>query len=202
MTLPAPASCRLRRGATIDLGELVRAEDGGAARWPTRVRLSWLAERLIVRFECEDDDAWGELSARDAPLWTEEVVEIFVAPGGATPRRYFEIELSPRGVVFDAAVDCPRGDRRELVADAAWDCPGLETKVEPTGRAAGWRASISLPWSSLGPPTPPASWRLNLYRIERPRDGGAPEFSAWSPTFVTPADFHRPERFGHLELAL
>jgi len=197
---PAPATCRLRRGESIELGPLVRAEDGGDVRWSTRAGLAWHDDRLIARFECEDADAWGDLSTRDAPLWTEEVVEIFVAPGEATPRRYFEIELSPRGVVFDAVVLCPHGDRRDLSVDAAWYCPGLETRVEPTGRAAGWRATISLPWTSLSPAPPPRRWRLNLYRIERPRDGAAPEFSAWSPTLVSPADFHRPDRFGHLEL--
>jgi hypothetical protein len=57
---------------------------------------------------------------------------------------------------------------------------------------------------SGGEPAPPASppprrWRANFYRIERPR-GGRPELSCWSPTFTDPPDFHRPERFGVLEL--
>jgi hypothetical protein len=44
----------------------------------------------------------------------------------------------------------------------------------------------------------PARWRLNIFRIDRP-PGGEAEFSAWSPTFVLPADFHRPARFGFLD---
>jgi len=185
----------------VALGPLVRAEDGGAPRWSTRAGLAWSSDRLVVWFECEDTDAWGTLAERDAPLWTEEAVELFVAPGAADPRRYFEIEVSPRGVVFDAVVDSPHGDRRGLAVDAGWDCPGLETTVQPMGRAQDWRATISLPWAAVGPPTPSRDWRLNLFRIERPRNGAPTEFSAWSPTFACPADFHRPARFGRLELA-
>ncbi|HEY6323364.1 MAG TPA: hypothetical protein VJA16_17615 [Thermoanaerobaculia bacterium] len=46
---------------------------------------------------------------------------------------------------------------------------------------------------------PPRRWRANFYRIERPR-GSPPELSCWSPTLTEPADFHRPDRFGVLEL--
>lgn len=201
MTRWAPPVCRLRPGGRVDLGPFVRAEDGGRPKWGTRAGLAWEEDRLVVRFECEDADAWGELAVRDAPLWTEEVVELFVAPGEADPRRYFELELSPKGVVFDAIVNSPHGDRRDLAVDSSWDCPGLRSSVESIGRGQTWRAEISIPWASLGAPPPPR-WRLNLYRIERPRDGEPPEYSAWSPTLVRPADFHLPARFGHLELAV
>lgn len=202
MTSPAPPRARLARGGEVDLGLLVRAEDGGAVRWPTRVRLGWRADRLRVRFDCADEDAWGTLTRRDSPLWTEEVVELFLAPGDAPPRRYFELELAPTGIVFDARVESPRGDRLGMTVDPEWNCSGLETRVERTGAGSDWAATLSIPWRACcgGGPLP-RRWRLNLYRIERPRFPGAlPEHSAWSPTLVSPADFHRPARFGHLEL--
>jgi len=196
----APPRCRLAAGGSVDLGDLVRAEDGGAPRWRTRARLAWRQDRLVVTFECEDDDAWGTLTRRDDPLWREEVVELFLAPGAGVPERYFELELSPRGTIFDARVRSPHGDRRGLEVDPSWDCPELAARVAPTGRGDGWRAELSLPWRALAPPPLPKRWRLNLFRIERPRAGGAAEHSAWSPTGVVPADFHRPACFGHLEL--
>ena len=86
--------------------------------------------------------------------------------------------------------------------DAAWDCPGLETKVLVDATAGLWRATLAVPWAALAPGGErEISWRLNLFRIDRPRDG-EPEFSAWSPTFVAPADFHRPARFASLRRIL
>ncbi len=189
--------CRLAAGARAEL-ELVRAEDGGAPRRPTRVAVAFAADRLTLDFDCTDDDPWGTLEGRDAPLWTEEVVEVFLAPGGATPREYFELEVSPRGALFDARVRSPHGDRRELAVDPGWDCPGL---AWGSGlRPGGWTASLRLPLAALSADgSIPTVWRVNFFRIERPRPG-APEFSAWSPTFVSPADFHRPASFGRLEL--
>ena len=58
-----------------------------------------------------------------------------------------------------------------------------------------------IPWEGIteGISPLPLLWRANFYRIERPA-GSLPEFTAWSPTLVTPADFHKPARFGVLEL--
>jgi hypothetical protein len=176
----------------------VRAEDGGAPRWPTRVELGFDGSRLEIDFDCVDDDPWGTLQRRDAPLWTEEVVEVFLAPGAPTPHDYFELELSPLGALFDARFHAPQGDRRGMVVDPAWDCAGLEWHA--ARRPGGWTAGLRLPLAALGAGAPPPRiWRINFFRIERPRPG-PPEHSAWSPTRVTPADFHRPARFGRLEL--
>jgi hypothetical protein len=193
-----PPACRLRPGERAELAPFVRAEDAAPARWATRAALTRLEDALRVDWRCVDPDPWATLEQRDAPLWTEEVVEIFLAPGAETPRRYFEIEISPRGTVFDAEIDSPHGDRRGMTVRAEWDAVGLERSVSRC--ASGWLAELRLPWSAIcGAAPPPPVWRLNLFRIERP--AGAPaEFTAWCPTLVAPADFHRPERFGRLEL--
>lgn len=197
--MKAPPSCRLGAGARAGF-RLVRAETGAAPTWPTRVELEYRASLLVLRFDCSDPDPWGTLVERDAPLWTEEAVEVFLAPGAATPRCYFEFEISPRGALFDAQVLSPHGDRRDLEVDASWDCPGLEGSAAL--RDGGWTAELRIPLASLAGGALPDLWRINCYRIERARPGTglAPEFSAWSPTHVTPADFHRPARFGRLLL--
>lgn len=179
---------------------LVRAEDGAAPEQPTRVRLAWDDEALLVRFECQDRDAWGTFSRRDEPLYEEEVVEVFLAPGEDDPTRYFELEVSPLGTLFDAVIHNPTGRRAEMTAELAWDCPGLVWNTGRSGERQDWWAELALPWPALvGSAAPPPRWRANFFRIERPRDGAA-EFSAASPTFARPADFHRPEKFGRLEL--
>jgi hypothetical protein len=182
-----------------ELAAFSRADGRGPARWQTRVGLAWEESQLHVHFRCSDDDAWGTFTERDAPLWQQEAVELFVAPGEAVPTRYFEFEVSPSGVLFDARVANPHGDRIGLAVDTAWNCPGIEWGAEPTGERADWRAHLAIPWHGLGLEEAPATLRANFYRIERPR-GGEPEFSCWSPTFTSPADFHRPGRFGLLDL--
>jgi hypothetical protein len=226
-----------------------------------------------VHFDCADRDAWGTLHRRNDPVYSEEAVEIFLAPGAEAPRRYLEIEISPLGTVFAAIVDNPTGRRADLVADTTWPCAGLQSQVGTGGASQDWWATLAIPWATLlaaleaGPAAAaagddqdrltaasggpgrratahgdpdrrviahvdsaqssaahvdpgrrtachpsrgagegravaalPLYWRANLYRIERPRDGGGAEFSCWSPTFTDPPDFHRPDRFGLLQL--
>ena len=191
-----PPACRLRRGVWQPLGELVRATDGAPPRLATRVALLDDGARLRVRYECDDPEPWATQVEPDGDLWTEEVVELFVAPGRATPERYYEIELNPLGAVFDAVVDSPFGDRRQLRVDRSWSCAGLETEVVVASRS--WTAELALPWSSIGGgPGSGADFRINCFRIER-RPGPEAELTAWSPTGISPADFHRPARFGFL----
>jgi hypothetical protein len=164
------------------------------------VRLCWDDEALHVRFDCEDRDAWGTYGKRDDPLWEEEVVEVFLAPGKEDPVRYAELEVSPLGVLFDALVHNPTSQRADMTADLSWDCPGLHWEVGRGTKREDWWAALSIPWGSVAESLePPRLWRANFYRIERPRDGAA-EFTCWSPTLTHPADFHKPARFGVLEL--
>jgi len=198
VTLPR---IRLLKGVASTIERLSRAEDGGAPALATRVELLDDGENLDVRFDCDDPEPWSTLTARDAPLWQEEVVELFVAPGAETPRRYVELELNPAGALFDAVVDSPRGDRNGMHVDLDWSCAGLETKVLSRPDGSGWSARFVVPWRALAGHADLAratTWRANFFRIDRPRDAPA-EFSAWSPTGVRPADFHRPARFGILE---
>ena len=72
--------------------------------------------------------------------------------------------------------------------------PLLSRMVGTGTERQDWWAELSIPWEK-----PSKIWRANFYRVERPRDG-APEFTCWSPTLTNPADFHKPARFGLLEL--
>jgi hypothetical protein len=186
-------------GAAVLLSPFELADGGGPARQQTAVRLLWDAAALHVRFECADRDAWGTYVRRDDPLYEEEAVEVFLAPGEDDPVGYVELEVSPRGTLFDALVDNPDSDRATMRVDRSWDCPGLAWEAG-SGAASqdGW-ATLAIPWAALGGEIP-RLLRANFYRIERPRDGTA-EFSCWSPTLTSPPDFHKPARFGLLRLA-
>ena len=180
--------------------ELVRADGRGPLRWPTRVRIAWNAVALFVRFDCVDESRTAKLTARDAPLWEEEVVEMFLAPGAADPAVYFELEVNPLGALFDARVESPEGERATMRVDAAWHLDGLRWKVGDGSERRDWWAALALPWRGLGVEGgPPDRCCANFYRIEHAAAGEV-EHGAWSPTFAAPADYHRPRCFGHLIL--
>lgn len=197
----SPASYATWPWASIQpLSSFVLADGSGPARWQTSVRVLWDATHLYVRYDCVDADIWGIATARDAPIFDEEVVELFIAPGSATPIDYFEFEVSPLGTLLDLTVHSPAGSRDTLTADFAWDCPGLMWQAVTDDTNHGWHAYLVVPWRSLVPVgLLPRHWRANFYRIERPRDG-EPEFSCWSTTYSDPADYHRPAYFGTLIL--
>lgn len=202
---PLPYRTRVLRGPLAwtevpPLSPFTLADGSGPPEQGTEVRLVWDPWGLHVRFDCADRDAWGTYTRRDDPLYEEEAVEVFLAPGDLDPVRYVEVEVSPGGILFDAKIENPTSLRRDLVADPSWDCPGIVWRAGPGSRSRDWWAEIAIPWAGLGLGSPPAVCRANFYRIERPRDGEA-EFSCWSPTLTSPADFHKPARFGVLELA-
>ncbi|MBS0660724.1 MAG: carbohydrate-binding family 9-like protein [Verrucomicrobia bacterium] len=175
--------------------QFVLAENltGSTPRHGTSVAVRRTEETLEVEFACTGVRPWATLTERDAALWNEEVVEIFLDPVG-DGLSYFEIELNPLGTVCDLVLRrIASGWRR----DFAWDCDGL--KVAATQHASGWDAALSVPLRSiaLDLPQPGDVWRVNFYRIDRPGGPHAPrELSAWSPTFAP--SFHDPSRFGQL----
>lgn len=184
---------------------LVASHGREAARafQPTALRCCHDGERLYVAFDCEDRDVWGSYRGRNEPIYEEEVVEAFLAPG-EDPRRYFELEANPCGAWFEARVESPQGERRGMRVDRDWVCAGWQRAVQVRGTLerrddvdAGWSVEWAIPFAALGvaPPAPGARWRANFFRIDQ---AGGGEYSAWSPTYADPPDFHVPARLGVL----
>ena len=179
-TLPAVRFCEALSGAEPEQG--------------TSVRAVWSADELRVLFHAADTHAWATLTKRDAPLYEEEVVEVFLDPVGDL-ESYFEIEVNPLNAVLDLVL---RRNRSGYAKDFAWRCEGLRTAVVKS--ATAWSTELSIPFRSLvaAPPKAGDRWRVNFCRIDRP-PGVPRELTAWSPTGR--ANFHTPERFGILEFA-
>ncbi len=182
------------------LPPFILADGSGPAQQQTTARVCYDAEALYLHYDCDDRDIWGTYTQRDEPIYDEEVVEIFFGPGPADLVRYFEFQVSPNGVLFDAKIYNPTSQRPELEVDFSWNCPGIRWQAGRNDAANHWWAVMVIPWAAVATPGGlPKLWRANLYRIERPRDAG-PEYSCWSPTMTEPADFHKPAYFGVLEL--
>ncbi len=216
---PSPSSYRVRR-TSADAADLLRASgaaweraesiEWGTEPWPTRFRALATDTALWVRFDATDDSPWHTLEQRDAPLWDEEVVEIFIDPDG-DGRDYVEIEINPANVVCDLLME--RGDP-DKIGHLEWDFPELETRVVPlrgrAGEAIGWTAVARLPWTGFRdaapdgialPPRPGDRWSFNVFRIKRPDGPAEPHrrvvLDAWSP--VPANSFHVPEVFRPME---
>lgn len=156
---------------------------------------------LYVRFDCVDNDIWGTYTERDDPIYDEEVVELFIGQGIADPTHYYEFEISPNGVLFDAKIVNLTSVREQIEIIEDWNCQGIQWLTQRHDAKNKWEATLLIPWSSIASTQDsiPAIWRANFYRIERPRDAEA-EYSCWSPTMEEPVDFHKPAYFGTLRL--
>ena len=187
-------------------------DDPTPAYQSTKVAACWTDTHFYTAFHCEDRDIWSSYTNRDDPLYDEEVVELFLCPTGDLTR-YYEIEVSPRNVIFDAKVFSPDLNRTTMAVDASWDCPNLQTAVQVNGNLnsrpstinhqpstinQSWSVELAIPFAAFpeaARPKPGNAWRANFYRIDR---ADPPEFTAWSPTREVPPNFHVPEMFGWL----
>ena len=145
---------------------------------PTRARMLWDAENFYFAFVCQDADIWAIYENEDDKLWEEEVVEVFIDPDG-DGRNYLELEVNPQNTVVDLNI---LQMKPTWEADMDWDIAGLQTAVfvhgtvnDSLGQDLGWTVEIAIPWAAMaarigggGRPEPGDTWRLNLYRIERP----------------------------------
>jgi hypothetical protein len=184
----------------------------GPERYRTTFRALWNARALYTRFDATDPDPWHTMTTHDDHLWEEEVVEVFLDPGGRGID-YFELEISPANVTCDVRMRAPYPN---VVSDLSWNHAGLVTAVLPmrdaTGDVTGWTALAELPWEGFRtlplpdavafPPRAGDRWPFNVFRIKRPGGPGRPNdgvlLEAWSatgtPSFHVPAAF-RPLRF-------
>lgn len=178
------------------LPPLVGAEDDRSLALPTALLVGATREALCVRFDCGGGVPPCTLAARGTPLWTESAVEVFVAAGGGVPKTYLEVETNPAGALFDAVVSNPDGQRRTL---RLLETGGADVAVRASRPGPDrWIAEIVVAWRTIpGARGIPEALRANFFRIQR-RSSGPPIFAAWSATFVAPADFHKPSRFGFL----
>lgn len=152
---------------------------------------------LLVRFDAKDEGIVATKTRRDDQLWQEDVFEVFLT-SQEPPHVYYEFEVNPLGTLFDARIDSPRLVRPTICVDVLWDCPGYSARVR--SRTDSWSARLKIPLPPLCPDGRiPREWRANFYRVDR---GASDEFSAWSPVFRDPADFHDARRFGRLTLPI
>ena len=186
---------------------LVETETGQPPKQATTVRMLHDDAHLYFGFHVVDRDIWGTHREDGSEVWREDAVEMFIDPFGPG-RVYFELDISPHNVLFDALVlnrTVPPDGPRDIVALQDWNCGGLRRAVAVAGeldtrrgRGEYWDVEVAVPFHDLAaphcPPEPGEEWRVNLYRVDHAPDGD--EYQAWSPTGRV--DFHVPWRFGRV----
>ena len=172
--------------------QLLRSTNAGTPRQKTTVIVYADTKNLYVLFRAEDDEVIATYMDHDAPIYEEDVVEVFLAPD--KPTTYYELEVNPIGTTLDAKIESPKGVRASMRADLAWTCKDLFAAIR---RVPGMTETIlRIPFASIDGARK-NEWRANFFRIDRSRTHGD-EFSAWQPTLKNPADFHVVAAFGRL----
>lgn len=189
----------------VQLFELRDAISGGRVAFPAKAKILWSEGYLFVLFDVSDEHIWGTLKNNDDPIWQEEVIEVFLSFGRATPKEYCELQFSPNGVKYDAWVKNPTGKRGEgFDVDVSWNVDGLDflQKIEVDGSPGKgkWVTLVKIPPAAITKDrfSEGDLLRINLFRID-----GYPKqdsFQAWQPTEKNPPDFHVPEKFALIKL--
>ena len=190
-----------KAAAEVKLRSFDGKKDAGRA---TAVKILWDEKYLYLAFECQDPDIWTAHRGRDSFMWTEDVVEAFIDVDPSEPG-YVELEVSPRGDLFDGLFLAHR--TKVLMS---WN-PEIRVAVSVDGTVdrrddvdRSWTVEMAIPVADLAPAPkvglpgaeikPGTAWRINFYRNEvSGKEEG--ELQAWAPV---KNDFHAPELFGKI----
>jgi hypothetical protein len=150
---------------------------GDPAWFDTRVAILWDDDYLYFGFWAEETDVCATLTERDAKIYEENDLEIFIAGRDS----YYEFEINARNVVYevlwfwkDVFRPSPEFDpeaARTMVLDGVgghvhergerwgfldWDFPGMRSAVRVDGvlnsrtnTDVGWMAEIAFPWVGM-----------------------------------------------------
>jgi hypothetical protein len=174
--------------------------NGSPVTLRTELRMLYDREFLYLAFDCEDPDVWGSFRQRDEPLYTQEVVELFVDADG-DGRAYQELQVSPHNVIFDAFFPSRRQGMDLSFDSGIVSAAAVNGTIDqPSDVDRGWTVEAKVPLKTFAPEVPleqraGKSWRFNAYRLEL-LQRRVTEGQAFSPLYQ--GDFHNLPRFGLL----
>ncbi len=160
-------------------------------------KLLWSETAFYVRFEANQAEPLiiseePNLKSKPLNLWDRDVCEIFVAPDGEKPEKYFEFEIAPNGEWIDLAIRHSEG-RRETDFDYN---SGMRSsaKIQKDKNLM----AMKIEWKAFGK-TPKTGniWRGNLFRCVG--SGANRGYLAWQPTKTEKPNFHIPQVFGEFK---
>ena len=184
-------------------GPFPDAYHGSVLPYRTEARVAWDKKHLYIAFECPDTDIFSEMKERDAKLWMQDAVEVFI-DANKDGEDYLEFQASPRGVIFDSYFPKHRQGQADFNSGlkVAVDVQGTLNKRDDQDQR--WVVEMALPWDDAQgrgkyqlalPPKVGDVWRVNFLRVDVSK--GVPQRAgAWSPPLS--GDFHTLASFGEL----
>lgn len=158
---------------------------GGHLTHGTRARLMYSREKLYVLFLCKrptGSSLRAHHTKRDAEIWSDECVELFLDPDPGTKATYYHIVVNPNGAVYDMDAN----------GDIRWN-PAIQAAARVTPDL--WQLEVAIPLAGFGRvPAPGETWAFDLFRSRH--HGGQVEQQACFPTFT--GRYHVPEMFGKI----
>lgn len=179
------------------------AEGSPAVDGDTRARLLWDDQNLYVFVSAKDSDVHSPYTKTDDSLWKADVIELFI-DADRNRRGYVELQVNPN----NAQLDSWFVNTRAGTSDLAWTA-AMKSAVVVHGTAdnrddkdTGWDVEIAIPLAAVKgaapsmpvniPPVVGDMWRLNVVRVDVPKDAKNPAVSSWSR--ITYQDFHALDR--------
>ena len=176
---------------------------GDKGAFAASARVLYDATRLYVGYEVADAYLKCTFEKNDDHLWEQDAVELMVDPDG-DGKNYFEVQVSPTGLVFDTRYDSRRVPRPFGVmtwSSAAEAKVLLRGKVNDDDEDQGYSVELAIPWSAFAtgstPAAPPAAgtvWRMNFFVMDALAKGQ--RAVGWSAPLI--GDFHTLDRFGRV----
>lgn len=172
-------------------------------RQGTVARMLWDSENLYISYVCDDPYLDAQVTEHDGPVYKEDAVEVFAAPGEDI-RSYFGYEMNINAALLDYMAFGGGEEWTEKIRPA-WQSEGVRIATTHDGTLndhadtdQGWSLEVAIPFANfrhLGgrvPPQPGEMWRLNLNRTA----GHQGKYSLWSDTHVAKPAFHHAVYFG------
>lgn len=188
-------------------GPLVQTMTGAPGSFDVRVRVLYDARNLYLGYEVQDNYLKCTFAQHDDHLWEQDAVELMVDPE-ADGRNYFEIQVSPTGLVFDTRYDSRR--KPQPFGDMGWDSQttakvALDGKPNDDDEDKGYVVEMAVPWSAFAagpkPAAPPAAGEtiaMNFFVMDAREHGQ--RAVGWSAPLI--GDFHTLDRFGRVVFPL
>jgi hypothetical protein len=158
------------------IGELPLLRGGNEASEKTAVWVGYDNAGLYIAMRCEEsqmDKVKAELTARGAPLYQDDDVEIFLLLPGQV--KAYQFAINPLGTISD-----------NFGNKAPW-------KAQAKRYENAWSVEVFIPYEAMGasgPAEPGRSWAAQFGRQQKAKG----ETSAWIPG----PGFNRPDEFGEL----
>ncbi|MTI89102.1 MAG: carbohydrate-binding family 9-like protein [Balneolaceae bacterium] len=201
----------------------IEGESKPAPYFDTRVKMLWDEEYLYFYSEMEEEHIWGDITERDAVIFYNNDLEIFLKPNPNQPH-YVEFEVNALGTLWELILMHPY--RLGGPVSNYWDVNGTQvglafngTLNDPTDIDSLWSIEMAIPLDALADLSPGktveegTTWRLNFSRVQwkhqlnegtyqRKTDRTSGEYLPalnWVWTSQHAVNMHQPEYWGYLQ---